>query len=271
VADVTEQQSLYVRDGDAFVGTSCTKNAWHENAQSGGAVLALLGHVLEDVPSLSRMSLTRLTVDLVRPVPIGEPLWIDHQISREGKLIQVVDSVVRSEGTELVRSRALRIREADLSAGPCPPSTADDADLVTGLPAPEELLDVADQPGVAGFLVTGAELRRTAGEGTGPHCAWVRLRVPVVAGEAIRATSRLTMPMDCVNLIGVAGLPAGITAINPDVSAHVVRPPVGEWVALVGDTRFAHGIGHGFSAAHLVDAHGVFGVTSTSQVVQRHT
>lgn len=268
---MTEQQSLYVRDGDAFVGTSCTKNAWHENAQSGGAVLALLGHVLEDVPAVAVMSLTRLTVDLVRPVPIGEPLWIDHEIVREGKLIQVVDSVVRSSDTVLVRSRALRIREADLSDGAAPPSTADDSDLVGRLPSPEELPDVADQRGVAGFLVSGAELRRTAGESAGPHCAWVRLRVPVVAGEAIRATSRVTMPMDCVNLIGVAGLPDGITAINPDVSAHVVRPPAGEWVALVGDTRFAHRIGHGFSAAHMVDREGVFGVTSTSQVVQRRT
>ena len=271
MAAVTEQQSLYVRDGDAFVGTSCTKNAWHENAQSGGAVLALLGHVLEDVAAPSPMSLTRLTVDLVRPVPIGEPLWIDHEITREGKLIQVVDSVVRSNESELVRARALRIREADLSAGSSPSSTAADGDLMARLPSPEDLADVADQPGVAGFLVTGAELRRNAGESTGPHCAWVRLRVPVVAGEAIRSTSRVTMPMDCVNLIGVAGLPAGVTAINPDVSAHVGRPPVGDWVALVGDTRFAHRIGHGFSAAHMVDREGVFGVTSTSQVVQRHT
>lgn len=268
---MTEEQSLYVRDGDAFVGTSCTKNAWHENAQSGGAVLALLGHVLEDVPTLTPMSLTRLTVDLVRPVPIGEPLWIDHDVSREGKLIQVVDSVVRSSDAVLVRSRALRIREADLSDGADPPSTADDGDLLTRLPRPDDLLDVADQPGVAGFLVSGAELRRNAGESTGPHCAWVRLRVPVVAGEPIRATPRITMPMDCVNLIGVAGLPVGVTAINPDVGAHVVRPLVGEWVALVGDTRFAHGVGHGFSAAHMVDREGVFGVTSTSQVVQRHT
>ena len=268
---MTEEQSLYVRDGDAFVGTSCTKNAWHENAQSGGAVLALLGHVLEDVATLTLMSLTRLTVDLVRPVPIGVPLWIDHEVTREGKLIQVVDSVVRSSDAVLVRSRALRIREADLSDGSTPASTTDDTDLLARLPRPDDLQDVADRAGVAGFLVAGAELRRNAGESTGPHCAWVRLRVPVIAGEAIRATSRVTMPMDCVNLIGLESLPADVTAINPDVSAHVVRPPAGEWVALVGDTRFAHRIGHGFSAAHMVDTDGVCGVTSTSQVVLRHT
>ena len=55
---MSEQQALYVRDGDAFVGTSCTKGSWHANGQSGGAVLALLGHVLEDVQTLAPMSLT---------------------------------------------------------------------------------------------------------------------------------------------------------------------------------------------------------------------
>lgn len=114
------------------------------------------------------------------------------------------------------------------------------------------------------------ELRRTAGDATGPSIAWMRLRIPVVAREPVRATSRVTAPMDCVNLIGVSGLPPSVTAINPDVSAHVVRAPIGEWIALVGDTRFNALDGHGFSMGMLVDNGGVFGVTSTSQVVQRH-
>lgn len=267
---MTEAQALYLRDGDAFVATSCTQNAWHENAQSGGAVLALLGHVLEDLPTPSPMSLTRLTVDLMRPVPIGQPLWIDQTVTRQGRLIQVVDAVLRSADTEYVRSRALRIRDEDQTTGAHLRPTTDDASVLAQLPAPEDLASVDDRPGMAGFLVTGAEFRRSAGEHDGPHCAWVRLRVPVVDGEPIRATSRVAMPMDCVNLIGVAGLPQDITAINPDVSAHVMRAPVGEWVALVGDTRFSPPVGHGFSSATMADRAGVFGITSTSQVVQRH-
>ena len=93
-------------------------------AQAGGAVLALLGHVLEDVPTLAPMSLSRLTVDLVRPVPIGEPLWIDHVVIREGKIIQVVDSIVRSAQHECVRARTLRIRDEDLTDGEVPTSTS---------------------------------------------------------------------------------------------------------------------------------------------------
>lgn len=262
--------ALYRREDDAFVGSIGTQSSWNPGAQAGGAVLALLGHVLEDVPTLVPMSLSRITVDLVRPVPIGEPLWIDHVVIREGKIIQVVDSIVRSARSECVRARTLRIRDEDLTGGDVPASTADDQDLIDSLPAPKELPSTGDFAGVAGFLGSGAELRRNAEPVDGPSVAWVRLRVPVVAGEAVRPTSRVTAPMDCVNLIGVNGLPGTTTAINPDVSAHVVRPPVGEWVGLVGDTRFAGSIGHGFSMGMLVDADGVFGATSTSQVVQRH-
>jgi hypothetical protein len=265
---MSEEQALYVRDGDAFVGTGCTKGSWHANGQSGGAVLSLLGHVLEDVPTLAPMSLSRLTVDIVRPVPVGERLWVEQVVVREGKRIQVVDSVLRSADAELVRARALRIRDADLtSVEELPPSSTDD-DPAARLPPPEELHGVSDAPGVADFLRFGAELRRTLDPLDGVHGAWVRLRVPVVAGEPVRATSRVALPMDCVNLLGVPRITPQLSAINADVSAHVVRAPVGEWVALVGSTRFAHAVGHGVSMATLSDAQGVFGITSTSQVVQ---
>ena len=263
-------EALYRRDGEAFVGTNATQSSWSPGSQAGGAVLALLGHVLEDVPTLTPMSLSRLTVDLVRPVPIGERLWIDHTVIREGKVIQVVDSVVRSTDSECVRARTLRIRDQELGGDAALAATTDDHGVVQALPAPHQLPSTGDLPGVAGFLGAGVELRRNNEPLDGPSIAWVRLRVPVVAGEPIRATSRVTAPMDCVNLIGVHGLPPAVTAINPDVSAHVMRSPVGEWVALVGDTRFASSIAHGFSMATMIDLDGVFGVTSTSQVVQRH-
>lgn len=266
---MSEEQALYVRDGDAFVGTGCTKGSWHDNGQSGGAVLALLGHVLEDVPTLVPMSLTRLTVDFVRPVPVGERLHVDQVVLREGKKIQLVDVVVRTGAAEHVRARALRIRDADIGDERVPISSTDH-DPAAALPPPAELAPTDQHEGVADFLRYGAELRRTAEplDAEGTHGAWVRLRVPVVAGEPVRPTSRVALPMDCVNLIGISGFPPGASAINADVSAHVFRAPASEWVAMVGSTRFDPRIGHGCSMATLSDAEGVLGVSSTSQVVQ---
>jgi Thioesterase-like superfamily len=265
-------ESLYVRDGDAFIGLPSTVGGWNEQHQSGGAVLALLGHLLEDVPSITPMSLSRLTVDLFRPVPIGRPMRIAVDVLREGAKIQLLELVVSIDGTEHVRARALRVRDADLTAlDGLPPSTSDVHPAGT-LPGPEALGGMHEHENayMSGFLRIGIEVRRTAEPVGGLHGLWIRFRVPaVIAGEPIRATSRATMPVDCVNLIGVdiaARLP--ITGLNPDVSAHLVRPPVGEWVVLTGNTWFAHGIGHGVSAATLSDEQGAFGVTSTSQLIQ---
>lgn len=268
---MSEEQALYVRDGDAFVGTACTKGSWHDDGQSGGAVLALLGHVLEDVPCLTEMSLSRLTVDIVRPVPVGQRLHVRPTIVREGKKIQVVDFVVTTGETEHVRARALRLRDADLTGIEGMPVSTTDRNPTATLPAPHELEGVDHHPGVADFLRLGAELRRSVDLVDGQYAVWVRLRVPVVASEPVRTTSRTALPMDCVNLIGVAARedrPMRASAINADVTAHVVRAPVGEWVALTGHTYFAHGVGHGLSQAVMSDVDGVIGVTSTSQLVQ---
>ena len=61
--------------------------------------------------------------------------------------------------------------------------------------------------------------------------------------------------------------PARATSINPDVTGHLSRAPVGEWVALSGHTYYAPAVGHGVSMAVLSDATGSFGVTSTSQIL----
>ena len=113
---MSEAEALYIPDGDAFVGTACTKGAWAHGGQAGGAVLALLGHVLEDVPTLTPMSLTRLTIDIVRPVPVGERLNVTTDVIREGKKIQVVDLTLTAGDTVTTRARALRIRDSDVGS-----------------------------------------------------------------------------------------------------------------------------------------------------------
>lgn len=263
-------EALYAREGDAFVGTEASRGSWHDNGQSGGAVLALLGHVLEDVPTLAPMSLTRLTADIVRPVPVGERLHVATKVVRQGKKIQVVELTVSTDDVDCTRARALRIRNADLGAIGIPlPSSTTDGDPAAALPPPEALAGVEDRAGVADFLLFGAELRRTTEPIDGLHGQWIRMRIPVVAGEPIRATSRATLPMDCVNLIGVDALDrSSVSVINADVSAHVFRMPRGEWVAMTGHTHFDHEVGHGMSRATMSDRDGVFGVSSTSQIVQ---
>ncbi len=261
-------EALYEREGEAFVGTTATGSAWDPASQAGGAVVALLGHVLEDVPTLVPMSLTRLTVDIVRPVPVGQRLAVEAEVIREGKKIQLVDLTILDGETVTTRARALRIRDQDVTGLPGLPTSTSTRNPTEGLPGPDDLEAVEPRPGFAEFLRSGAEFRRGNEAFDGVHVGWCRLRIPVVAGEPVRPTSRAALPLDLGNMMGVLTLdPSRATSINPDVTGHLCRAPVDEWVGLTGHTYYDHGVAHGVSMAVLSDSAGVFGITSTSQIL----
>jgi hypothetical protein len=265
-------EALYERDGDAFVGTGATKGSWYDNGQAGGALLALLGHVLEDVPALAPMSLSRLTVDIVRPVPAGVRLHVETSVLREGKRIQLVELAIRNGDEVTTRARALRARDLDIRALGGVPRSTTEVNPSTRLLPPEAFRSVEERPRVAAFLLYGAELRESPEPVDGQHARWMRLRVPVVAGEPVRATSLAVLPFDMVNLIGVEDLDAaGVAVINPDVTGHLTRQPAGEWVAVTGNSYYDHATGHGLSMGVLSDEQGVYGLTSTSQLVDPAT
>jgi hypothetical protein len=265
-----EAEALYLRDGSSsYVGTILTQGGWDPNGANGGTVLALLGQCLEQVPTLVPMAVSRLTADLVRPVPLGRRLDVAATVLREGKKIQVVQLLLTDadDDLELVRLTALRLRDADLRDRPVPASTTD-ARPAAALPPPEActpVLGVAPQQ--PGFL-RAVDLRRAQDADGSVRGSWVRLAVPVVAGEETLPTAHLACAIDYANLVGLDGPTLEMTMINPDVTAHVLRPPRSEWVAVTGDTRFEPALGRGVSIAHLSDADGVFAVSSTSQLVQ---
>jgi hypothetical protein len=263
---VTEAEAFYYPDRGGFVGTVLAQGAWDVNAQTGVAVLALLGHVLEDLPTLTPMGLARITVDMVRPVPIGQRLEITSNVVREGKKLQVLDLGVVVGDVEHARARVLRLRDADVSDAPALPDSSTQIDPAAALPPPEALEELPMDRGPG--MMRALDLRRAGVSDSAAYAYWVRLRVPVVAGEPVRATSRQTVGVDFTNCIGAVINPSVATTINPDVSAQFLRAPAGEWVAIAGDTRFGHDVGRGISSATLSDRDGVFAVSSASQLVQ---
>jgi len=262
-----EEPSLYLPDGDGFVGTHLIQGGWNPDEANGAMVLALLGHCLEDVPSLVPMTISRLTADLMRPVPLGRRLQVSSSIVREGKKIQVVELLLTVDDVVHVRASVLRLREADLSDLDVPTSTSD-ARPGDALAALDDSRPVGEGAPVLPGFMHAVDLRRPSIIGGTGHGTWLRLVAPVVAGEPIRATSRLVVGFDFANLIGLDGRSETVTMINPDVTGHVLRPPVGEWVGITGETRFNPAMGRGLSWAQLSDDDGIFAVVSLSQLVQ---
>jgi hypothetical protein len=264
-----EEQAMFVRDGDAFVGTTLTQGGWDRRHMNGAAVLALLGHCLDDVPSLVPMMLTRFTVDLARPMPIGEPLRVVPTVVREGKKLQVVQLRVVVGDVDHAWATALRLRQADLSGVPGIPHSTTTTPSSHALLAPRADVVRRRAPRSTQWstLFPYATLRRSVRDGHG-YGYWARLDTPVVAGDAPRATARITFAFDCANLVGVEQPMTTVTMINPDVTAHVLRPPVDEWIAITGDTLVTPAVGRSMTIASFSDRDGLFAQASLSQLVQ---
>src|SRR4051812_32534302 len=194
------EPALFVRDGDAFVATELSQGAWDPGDANGGSTLALLAHRLADVPTLAPMTISRLTADLVRPLPLGRPLTVDATVVREGKKIQLVDLHLLVDDVLHARASALRLRDADLRALDGLP-TGVPVDAVAPLVPPEEAESLRGSARSPGGFLEAVDMRyapTTDGAGRG---VWVRLEVPVVDGEPVRPASRMALAFDYANNI----------------------------------------------------------------------
>jgi hypothetical protein len=102
----------------------------------------------------------------------------------------------------------------------------------------------------------------------GPCTDWIRLRVPVVAGETPSPLQRTAAAADFGNGISSA-LPFGEWRfINPDLTIHLQRLPEGEWVCLDAVT-WPEGQGLGLAESELFDESGRVGRSLQSLLLER--
>lgn len=258
---------LFDRDGDTFVATELARGPWDPGSCHGGAPSALLAALVDATPSLVPMRGVRLTYDLLRPVPVG-PVVARTEVVREGKKVQLVEAhLTTPDGVELVRCRALRVRDGDVDV---PDGAEDDAPPPS--PGPDEAARDVPRTGEAwgtGFW-TAVDIRALQGTvlgDAGPGTAWFRLTVPIADRVPTTPLARVAAAADFGN--GLAP-PLAIDAflyLNPDLTVDVHRLPVGEWVAL--DSRsVAQRSGVGLTTSTLSDERGRIGVALQSLFVE---
>jgi hypothetical protein len=235
---MSEEAVFLARDG-RFVATQLARGPWDPNAQHGGAPAALLMRAFEQLPAAAGLSISRVTYEFLRPVPIGE-LEVNAEVVRPGRRVQLLEaSVSVPGGLEVVRARALQVHRADPRApvtaplGPTPPGPEHgrDNDFVP--------------PHRPMFSPDAIEVRFIDGtfNGAGPSTAWFRLRAAMVAGEPTSQLQLLAAAGDFGNGIGAALPWDKYVFINPDLTLYVERPPLGDWICLQSRTIIApHGI-----------------------------
>lgn len=259
--------SLFVPDGDVWMPTGLSRGPWDPRSAHGGPVAALLVRALERIDAPVESRLARVTVELLRPVTL-EPLQVHSRIVRPGAKVGVVDAELRraSDGTPLALARALRIRAAPVEfpdpGDPDPPTLPSEASRPSGWPD--------DQPETYHRdAVEHRFLRGSFGE-PGPMFDWTRLRVPVVPDEVPTPWQRAVASADFGNgLSALVPFDGTSTFINPDLTVHLWREPVDEWVGLDAVTRSSDS-GIGLAESALWDRRGRIGRSLQSLYLDRH-
>lgn len=258
------EDAVFRRDGPVYVPGELARGPWSPGHQHGGAPAALLARAVERVnaPLDTVMHVARLTVDLVRPVPLA-PLSLETRVSRPGYKVQVVDAVLRADGTDVAWCRALRLRTTMLELEA-------PADGAAGLPAPEASEPLELFAGEAPGFWNALDLRVARGSWLepGPAAVWFRLRVPIVEGERPSALQRVAAAADFGNGVSSALWRDHFTFVNPDLDVFLHRLPAGEWVGL--DARsFVEPTGIGLADTALVDERGRIGRAVQTLLLER--
>lgn len=259
-------------DGELAVPTEYARGPWDPRALHGGPVGALLARTIEHVPADVSFDVARLTVELLRPVPIV-PLRATASVSRPGRKVRLVEArlALAADDTTVAVARALQIRTDDVPLPYDDPVLADHLALQPPPPPPDagRLQRSTFSSDQVAFHRDGAEHRFVAGawDEAGPVTVWIRLRVPIVPGEEPSPVQRTVAAADFGN--GVARVLPFETHlfINPDLTVHLLRRPEGEWVGMHTRTHVGTG-GYGLAESELFDTSGRTGRSVQSLLIE---
>lgn len=264
------------KDDGIFIATSATVGPWSAHAQHGGPPSALAARAIERHEPDHRQRLARVSIDILRPVPIGK-ISIRTRTVRPGRRVTLVEAVLEADGQEVLHARGWRIERP---AGGVP--EVKDG----GQPDPLPLADVGDgtPPEIfrrqrRGYLTmidwrfkpvdfaNAAQPAQPAGPAAiqGPdglyaqaRAAWTRPRIPLLPGEEPSPMARTLLVADSGSGVSAALPVSDFTFVNVDLTVILRRDPIGEWLLLESSTAIGAD-GTGLATTQLSDQQGSFG------------
>jgi hypothetical protein len=249
-------------DGNMVVTGPDAAGPWHPQMQHGSAPAALVVWAAESLPTPVPMQIARVTIDLMRPVPVA-PLTIETEILREGRKIQLSGVRLLAEGVPVVAASVLRIKS---QAQALPP---DVVDAPLELPGPDQsMIEPADNAGSPFTSCISMRAARGRFGMVGPAAIWFRVDRPLIAGSPVSQAMRAVVAADFSNGTSSSLDFREWTFINADLTVSLARQPVGEWILLDGESWIGPD-GAGLAMSRLADERGYFGRAVQSLVIEK--
>jgi len=259
--------AIFRVDGNRVLSSPNAAGPWDPSMQHGSAPASLVVWAAEAIPTPVPMHIARVTIDLMRPVPVA-PLTLETEVLREGRKIQLCAVRLRAGNAVVVSATVLKIKAQDFETqGLALPPEA--GDLPVELPGPDQSrVEPVDFSSSA--FVTGISLRAARGRFgvPGPGAIWYRADRPLVEGSPVSQAMRAVVAADFCNGTSAVLDFREWTFINADLTVSFARQPVGEWILLDAESWVGPD-GAGLAMARLADTRGYFGRAVQSLVIEK--
>lgn len=229
---------------DRYASTVHTTGPWSPLTQHLGPPSALLVRAMERLPARAPMMFARVTVEILGPVPVAE-LTVTATVERPGRSVELLSATLSASGQVAARAQAWRIVRSDTRA------VAVDVEEPLASPSSGQVMIRPESWG-AGYLdaMEWRSLRGSLDE-PGPAVIWARQGMPLVGDEEPSGLQRLMAVADSGNGVSSRMDPRKWLFINTELTVHVYREPVGEWIALDAATAISsEGVGLASSVLH---------------------
>ena len=245
-------------DGEVFRATASTIGPWDPGSQHAGPPSALLGRALEQCQPRPELMLARVTTEILGPVPTPAELSISAHVSRPGKRVEMVEAEMVHDGRVVMRARGWRIWRIESEL------PEDDEDRA----APSFPSQSDPEVAISGGYATSMEWRWVRGHfgDYGPATVWARMRVPLVEGETPSPWQRILCLADSGNGISNRLPNTEWLFVNTELTVHLWREPVGEWVCMDAVTH-GHRGGVGLAESRLYDREGRLGAGAQALLI----
>jgi Thioesterase-like superfamily len=206
------------------------------------------------------MIISRFTCEILGPVPVGE-VDVAARVIRPGRSVELVEATLSAAGASrpAASARAWRVLRTE---GPSVPAGRAQVPELPDQPMARTPLGWVD-----GYL-SAIEWRPVSGEFgvPGPATVWARQRYPLIPGEDPSPLQRALIVADSGNGLANELDIRKWQFINPELTVHLYRDAVGEWICLSAQTTICTN-GAGLASSTLSDQQGRVGTGAQSLLI----
>ncbi|MES0825930.1 thioesterase family protein [Ruegeria sp. SCP11] len=224
--DLSQQAYFHLREDGAFIGNDPARGPWSADHCHAGPVSGLIVRAAETEVGSEKM-LTRLTVDLLRPLPLAG-LRVAAETTRHTKTLATTRVTVHDlDDTLCATATTMHLARREL--GPVPNVSITPPPFEGAVAGAFPIgLTRHDLPCFAHFCET--LYAKGSDQGAGPKTIWVR--TPSLLEAETQSPVQALCPLaDCGNGISWNAPTNEMGFMNTDLTVQIHREPVSDWLA----------------------------------------